>query len=177
MALLDDLLASLGGGSQGPTDARPQASGEGGMQQILVALLPVVLAMLAPNRSGASRTPSGGGGGLGDLLGGLLGGAQGGGLGDLLGHLQRAGFGTQADSWVGRGQNAPLPPDALEQIFGRGGLTEIARQAGLSETDVSRGLSALLPEVVDRVTPEGRVPEADALSASVDALVRRLGVG
>ena len=63
-----------------------------------------------------------------------------------------------------------------EQIFGRGGLSEIARRAGLSETDTSRGLSQLLPEVVDRVTPEGQVPEADTLLASVQALGRRYGV-
>jgi uncharacterized protein YidB (DUF937 family) len=70
-----------------------------------------------------------------------------------------------------------MPSDAIEQVFGRGGLAEIARRAGVSETDASRGLSQLLPEVVDRVTPEGQVPQADALVASVEALRRRLGAG
>jgi uncharacterized protein YidB (DUF937 family) len=70
----------------------------------------------------------------------------------------------------------PIPADAMEQIFGRGGVAEIARQAGVSETDVSRGLSELLPEVVDNVTPDGEVPDFDSLVSSVDDLTRRLGL-
>ena len=190
MSLLDDLLASVTGqassgqpmGRQSQPQAQPAASGMG---NIMMALLPVVLAMLANRRRAAAaqadpRAGAGAGaGGLGDLLGALLGGAGGagtGGLGDLLAQFQRAGFGQQADSWVSRGQNQPLPANALEQVFGRGALAEIARHAGLSEADASRGLSQLLPEVVDRVTPDGREPDADALLASVQDLGRRFGV-
>ncbi len=188
MGLLDDLLASV---TAPPTGGRPMGqrqpqAGAGGpdMNRVLMVLLPIVLAMLAgrsasQSQSGAGPAAGGGFGGLGDLLGSLLGGSGGGGgggLGDLLGQLQRAGYGAQADSWVSRGQNQALPTNAIEQIFGRGGLAEIARRAGLSEADTSRGLSQLLPEVVDNVTPEGQVPEADALLASVQALGRRYGV-
>jgi uncharacterized protein YidB (DUF937 family) len=90
--------------------------------------------------------------------------------------MARAGYGDQARSWVGTGQNMPLSPEALEQIFGHGGLSEIARQAGVSEADATRGLSELLPEVVDRVTPGGQVPDLDQLTASVSDLSRRLGL-
>ena len=188
MGLLDDLLASVTAPPTGgrPTGQQQPQAGAGGpdMSRILMALMPIVLAMLAGRRGGQSQgdpgpAAGGGFGGLGDLLGSLLGGSGGGGsggLGDLLGQLQRTGYGAQADSWVSRGQNQALPPNAIEQIFGRGGLAEIARRAGLSETDTSRGLSQLLPEVVDRVTPEGQVPEADTLLASVQALGRRYGV-
>jgi uncharacterized protein YidB (DUF937 family) len=133
-------------------------------------------------RAAAAATPqanarASSGGGLGDILGQVLGGgtSSGGGLADLLGRFQAAGFGDQARSWVGTGQNMPIPPNALEQVFGRGGLAEIARRAGVSEQDASQGLSRLMPEVVDRVTPDGQVPTADSLVASVDALARRLG--
>ena len=183
MGLLDDLLTGLGESQRTGRPAQPQASGSaGGMSNIMMALLPIVLSMLANRGTGGaqSRTgQSGGGGGLGDLLGQILGGGggSGGGLGGLLTELQRAGYGQQADSWVSRGQNLPLPPEALEQVFGRGGLAEIARRAGVSEAEASRGLSDLLPEVVDRVTPEGRVPDMDALTASVDAMTRRVGRG
>jgi uncharacterized protein YidB (DUF937 family) len=187
MGLLDDLLTGLGGQERGGQSmGQPQASpGGSNMSQVMMALLPVVLAMLS-NRGGSpsqvapgQRADSpGGGGGLGDLLGTILGGSGGtssmGGLGQILSQLQRAGFGQQADSWVSRGQNQPLPPDALEQVFGRSGLAEIARRAGVSEADATRGLSQLLPEVVDHVTPEGQMPSSlDDLSASVDALSRR----
>jgi uncharacterized protein YidB (DUF937 family) len=71
----------------------------------------------------------------------------------------------------------PITPDALEQIFGRGGIGAIARQAGVSEADASQGLSELLPEVVNHVTPGGEVPDLDSLSASVGDLSRQLGLG
>jgi len=174
----------------------------GGMGGVLMALLPVVLSMLA-SHGGAGRGgpgPGTGGGGLSDVLGQVLGGGgrggaggvgdilgqvlgggrQGGGqggmggLGGLLEQLQRTGYGEQANSWVGPGQNLPISPEAMEQIFGRDGVAAIARHAGVSETDASRGLSQLLPEVVDHVTPDGKVPDLDTLAASVEALTRRM---
>jgi uncharacterized protein YidB (DUF937 family) len=166
-----------------PNQPQAQAGGSG-MNQVMRALLPVVLAMLANRAASGSQPRSGqatsntGGGGLADVIGAVLGGSGGGGgglggLGSILGRLQQAGYGKQADSWVGRGQNQPLPPDAMAQVFGNGGLAEIARRAGVSEADASRGLSELLPEVVDHVTPDGSVPDLDSLAASVDALTQR----
>ena len=181
MGLLDDLLGQLAGGTpQRPAPpTNTQQSAGPGMGAVMAALLPVVLAMLQSRGGGtpqANARPSSGGG-LGDILGQVLGGgtSSGGGLADLLARFQAAGFGEQARSWVGTGQNMPISPDALEQVFGRGGLAEIARRAGVSEQDTRQGLSQLMPEVVDRVTPGGQVPTADSLLASVDALSRRLG--
>jgi uncharacterized protein YidB (DUF937 family) len=187
MGLLDDLLGQLAGAPSGrATDPRqtnadaPDASaGTSGMAQVMIALLPVVLGMLTARQRGQSpgAPQGGGGGGLGDILGQMLGGsARGsGGLGELLEQFQRAGFPDQVRSWVGTGQNLPIPPEAVENVFGPGGLAEIARRAGVSEKDASRGLSELMPEVVDRMTPDGQLPDDSALLASVDSLVRRLG--
>jgi uncharacterized protein YidB (DUF937 family) len=77
---------------------------------------------------------------------------------------------------VSQGENQALPSGALEQVFGQGGLAEIARRAGLSPEDASRGLATLMPEVVNHVTPNGQVPGDDDLLASVDALARRMGI-
>jgi len=197
MGLLDDLLGGVLGGAATQPDPgqRPARSGAGaGMGGVMMALLPVVLSMLA-NRGGGRQ----GGGGLGDILGQVLGGAQsrGGGLGDVLGGLtgrgagpggdagglgglleqmQRSGYGDQARSWVGTGQNMPITPDALDQIFGQGGMEEIARRAGVTPQEATAGMSELLPEVVNHVTPEGDVPDVDQLTASVDDLRRRMGL-
>jgi uncharacterized protein YidB (DUF937 family) len=91
--------------------------------------------------------------------------------------MQQAGFGDQADSWVSRGANQPISPDAVTQIFGRDGLEQISQRAGVSEEDAARGLSQLLPEVVDHMTPDGGMPDDDALANSVDQFARRLGLG
>jgi uncharacterized protein YidB (DUF937 family) len=181
MALLDDLIGQLAG-DPAARGSGPTRAGTSNMSRVMVALLPVVLAMLANRRRAGTETPATptgsaarGGGGLGDVLGQVLGGGAGG-LGGLLDLFRRAGFDDQVRSWVGRGDNQPLPPDALERVFGRDGLAELARRAGVSEGDAAEGLSQLMPEVVDRVTPDGRVPDDDSLLASVEALGRRLGV-
>jgi uncharacterized protein YidB (DUF937 family) len=191
MGLLDELLGGMMGGAQASVPGRDRASAEsepagaGSFAPVLKALLPVVLAMMAGRAAtggrGGGSVGAGGGGGLGDILGQVLGGGQGGArgggsLGDLLDHFQRAGYGDQARSWVSTGRNMPISPEAMEEIFGKGGMGEIARRAGVSERDASRGLSELMPEVVDRMTPKGEVPDTDSLVASVDALTRRLGL-
>jgi uncharacterized protein YidB (DUF937 family) len=178
MGLLDDLVNQLSNRDPaGQRPARSDAASGPNMSTILMALAPVALAML--QRSGREAAPARGtnaGGGFGDLLGGLLGGSSGG-LGGLLGQFQRAGFGVQTQSWVGTGENVALPPGALEQVFGRDQLSQVARRVGLSEDDTSRGLAQLLPEMVDRMTPRGEVPDDDALDASFDDLARRLKLG
>jgi uncharacterized protein YidB (DUF937 family) len=78
---------------------------------------------------------------------------------------------------VSRGPNKPISPDAMTQIFGRDGLEQISRQAGVSQEEASQGLSQLLPEMVNHVTPDGTVPDPDALANSVDDFARRLGMG
>lgn len=198
MGIIDDLLAGMapaqGGGI--PTQ-RPQRNA-GGPNAALLALLPIVLSMLANRGASASggrgSDPAGGlggilgqmmggggqrggGGGLGDILGQVLSGAggQGGGLGGLLRQFESAGFGDQARSWVSAGQNQPLAPDALGRVFGADGLAAIARQAGLSERDTSAGLAQLLPEIIDRATPQGRIPDGDQLVNTLQDLMRRLG--
>jgi uncharacterized protein YidB (DUF937 family) len=210
MGLLDDLLGELGGAGLGPrTIQRREPTSLGGnmdMKRILMALLPVVLAMLArrnQGQAGAGRPASTGGGGLGDVLGGMLGGGApagagggtGGGLGDILGSVlgggsgtgglgglgglveafQRAGLGQQAQSWVGTGANAAISAESVEKVFGPGGLGEIARQSGLTEKEASMGLATLLPEVVNHVTPQGELPSENQLTASVTAMMQRLG--
>jgi uncharacterized protein YidB (DUF937 family) len=205
MALLDELLGGMLGGAMGQQDRQPMGGGQqpaqagGGMGNIMMALLPVVLSMLASRGGGSSQAGAGAGGGLGDILGqvlgggaqrgggggmadilgGMLGGGAGGGggmggLGGLLEQMQRAGYGEQARSWVGTDQNMPISPDVLGQIFGQGGIEEIARQAGLTPQQTSEGLSELLPEVVDHVTPNGQVPDLDQLALSVENLSRRM---
>lgn len=179
MGILDDLLGGVLSGAAGQQrGGRPpqgSATAGGGTANIMMALLPVVLSMLASRGGG----PRAGGGGLGDILGQVLGGGNssgaGGGLGGLLEQMQKAGFGNQARSWVGTDQNIPISPDAMGEIFGKDGLEEIARRAGLTREQTCEGLSQLLPEVVDRVTPGGHEPDLDQLVRSVDALRQRMG--
>jgi uncharacterized protein YidB (DUF937 family) len=84
---------------------------------------------------------------------------QNGGLSGVLGKMQQAGYGQQAQSWIGTGQNMPIDPGALSQIFGHGQLGQLAEQFGLSPQQASDGLADVLPQVVDQMTPQGQVPD------------------
>lgn len=103
------------------------------------------------------------GGGLGGLLGGLLGGgaaggALSGGLNDLLRQFQQNGQGDKAESWVNRGPNAPVAPHELEQALGEERITWLTQETGLPRQELLDGLSRELPQAVDQLTPEGRIP-------------------
>jgi uncharacterized protein YidB (DUF937 family) len=163
-----------GGGGGGLGDVLGDVLGGGGARRGGGGLGDVLGDVLGGGaRGGGGR---GGGGGLGDVLGGVLGGGSGGmgGLGGLLEQFQRAGLGRQAQSWVSSGANAAIGPEDVERVFGPGALGDIAQQAGLSEQETAQGLAELLPEVVDKVTPDGQVPDPDSLLESVQALGRRL---
>ncbi|WP_065754595.1 YidB family protein [Bradyrhizobium paxllaeri] len=117
--------------------------------------------------------PGGGAGGMSDLLkgglGGLLaGGAAGtilsGGLGDLMKQLQQNGLGDQADSWVSNGPNKQVEPGDLANALGADQIESLASQSGLSRNDLLQGLSQFLPDVVNHLTPDGRLPSENELS-------------
>jgi len=115
----------------------------------------------------------GGSGGLGDVLkgglGGLLaGGAAGsvlsGGLGDLLNQLQQGGHGDTASTWVGKGENKAISPGDLANALGADQIQSLSAQSGLSRDELLSGLSQHLPDVINHLTPNGRLPTPDELS-------------
>jgi uncharacterized protein YidB (DUF937 family) len=91
--------------------------------------------------------------------GGLLGG-----LGGLLDKLQKGGLGNAASSWVDSGQNQPVSPGQLGSALGPDIIKVLAQRSGLSEEELTSQLSQLLPGVVDKLTPQGRLPTIAELS-------------
>jgi uncharacterized protein YidB (DUF937 family) len=105
-------------------------------------------------------------------LGGLLGGSAAGsvlsgGLGNLIRDLQSSGHGDVADSWVHPGPNRQIAPRDLEHALGGDTLDALSRQTGMDRNDLLEGLSQHLPELVDRLTPQGRLPTEDEASRMV----------
>jgi uncharacterized protein YidB (DUF937 family) len=82
-----------------------------------------------------------------------------GGLADLLQQFRGAGLGQQVDSWVGTGPNQAIDPRSLEAVFGGEKLGAMASEAGLPKSDLMSGLAAMLPDVINGLTPQGRVPD------------------
>jgi uncharacterized protein YidB (DUF937 family) len=191
MGLLD-VLNGMQNGPRGPsTPSTPSDSG-GGMSPMTMAILALLAwkavkhfggsqpgaapsAPSAPPKSPGNVTASlpGGGGGLSDVLkgglGGLLaGGAAGsvlsGGLGDLLNQFQQKGHGDAANSWVGNGPNKQIAPGDLANALGADQIEQLSSQSGLPRDELLKGLSQYLPDVINHLTPDGRLPNENELS-------------
>jgi uncharacterized protein YidB (DUF937 family) len=188
MGLLD-VLNGMQNGPRGPSDPNAQSSGMSPMTMAILALLAYkavkhvsgswTAAAPAPAPSPGTVNaglPGGMGGSLGGLLkgglGGLLaGGAAGsvlsGGLGDLLKQFQQNGQGDTANSWVSPGPNKQISPGDLANALGADQINHLASQSGMSREDLLAGLSQHLPDVINHLTPDGRLPTEDELSGRI----------
>lgn len=90
---------------------------------------------------------------------------QAGGLQGLLAKLQAGGLGEATQSWVGTGANQPVSADQLGGALGPDLMAMIARQLGGNTQQASGTLAELLPDLIDRLTPQGRLPQDDGLGA------------
>ena len=103
-------------------------------------------------------------GGLGGLLGGAATGAVvSGGLSALIKELQEKGYGGIAQSWIGTGSNQEIAPSDLAKVLDSDTLDALSQQTGLGREELLAGLSDCLPDLIDQLTPQGRLPtEAEA---------------
>jgi uncharacterized protein YidB (DUF937 family) len=143
------------GGNQ--SDAQPAGKASAGPTQL-------------PGNAANAGVP---GGGLGDLLkgglGGLLAGGAAGsvlssGLGDLLKQFQQSGHTEVANSWVSKGPNKQISPGDLASALGADQISALLSQTGLSREELLSGLSQQLPEVINHMTPDGRLPTEQEVS-------------
>lgn len=131
-------------------------------------------------------------GGLGQMLGGqqgqagadsnpmlqvvmgLMGGS--GGLGGLLEKFQQGGLGNLVQSWVGTGANLPISAEQIQQVLGSGALGDIASKLGIQPAQAASELSQALPNVVDKLTPNGQLPaEGDLMTTAQQMLGKLFG--
>ncbi len=150
---LDDLLkGGLGGLLGGLTGGAPQGRLPGGRAA-------------APSGGGLDDLLKGGLGGLGGLLaGGAAGSVLGSGLDGLLKQLQQNGLGDVADSWVSKGPNKDISTNDLARSIGLDDIDALAGRTGLSRNDLLSGLQEQLPDLVDQLTPDGRLPTEEETS-------------
>src|SRR5262245_4182208 len=78
--------------------------------------------------------------------------------------FQKGGLGNVINSWVGPGQNQPVSPNQLGPALGPDIIKTLAQRSGLSEEELTRQLSQVLPGLVDKLTPNGRLPTLVELS-------------
>lgn len=132
---------------------------------LLDGLAGQVLGSLAGTGGGEAQQ-----GGLLAVVGKLIA-QQPGGLQGLIGAFERNGLGGLAASWVGTGANLPISAEQLQSALGSQQIGSLAASLGFSPQDASAKLASMLPQVVDKLTPAGAVPD----EASLGGLLASLG--
>jgi uncharacterized protein YidB (DUF937 family) len=191
MGLLD-VLNGMQNGPRGPSTPSAPSDGKGGMSPMTMAILALLawkaVKHFGGNQPGAAPTqappklpgnvtaslPGGGGlsdvlkGGLGGLLaGGAAGSVLSGGLGDLLNQFQQKGHADTANSWVGNGPNKQISPGDLANALGADQIDSLSAQSGMSRDELLKGLSQYLPDAINHLTPDGRLPNENELSGRI----------
>ena len=100
---------------------------------------------------------------------------QNGGLPGIISKFQNGGMAAQAGSWVSTGENMPISGNQLQEVLGSGSIGQIAQQLGLSHGDASSGLAQALPQIIDKLTPNGQISadHGDMLAQALSALTKR----
>jgi uncharacterized protein YidB (DUF937 family) len=100
---------------------------------------------------------------------------QPGGLSGLLQSFHDKGLGSLASSWVGTGQNLPITADQIQHVLGSDQVKQMAAKAGISPAAAGAALSQLLPSLVDKLTPNGEMPQHSTLLETGMSLLQSLG--
>ena len=96
-----------------------------------------------------------------------------GGLPGLVNKFQNGGLGDIISSWVGTGANQPISADQIINAVGADRVHEIANKLGVADNQVSDGLASVLPQIIDKLTPNGKVPEGDVLEQGIGLLSKQ----
>jgi len=157
MGLLDSVIGSVTGSSQGSSSPT---------SPMVKALLLLVAAKAASSyMSGPSASSGGGtapqhsgasGGAPGTVQSGILKGLPS--LDSLMERFTRSGHAEKVQSWVGPGENQPIQPDELQKALGPDQIEHLQKETGLPRDQLLSQLSKVLPQFVDKLTPQGQMP-------------------
>lgn len=120
--------------------------GFGGKGMLMAALLPIVLMFIQRN----------------------------GGLAGTLDKVRNMGFGEQANTWMGTGENAGIDPNSVSQLFDQQDIEQVAQQTGADTQEVRQGLAELLPQVMDNLTPNGNLDTDGEANNEINEILSQL---
>ncbi|AOM42459.1 YidB family protein [Xenorhabdus hominickii] len=82
-----------------------------------------------------------------------------GGINGVIEKFSQQGMDGTIHSWIGSGENLPIHADQLSSIFGSSTIQQLAEKIGINPDEASSLLSKHLPNLIDKVTPNGEVPK------------------
>ncbi len=117
-----------------------------------------------------SKFGNNGNAGMMETVAGLINNPETGGIQGLIDNFKTKGLGDSVTSWIGTGQNLPISGDQIRTVLGSGKVQAIAQKLGLSESDAANHLASLMPQVIDKLTPNGEVPDNNILEQGLAML-------
>jgi len=96
------------------------------------------------------------GAGMVSVVNGII--EQHGGVQGLVNEFERNGLGATVKSWVGTGPNQPVAAADVHRVLGSDLLQQLSAKTGMSVQDLAAKLSQVLPQAVDHLTPDGKIP-------------------
>lgn len=87
-----------------------------------------------------------------------------GGLSSLLDKFDAGGLGDKVKSWVGKGENLPVSVDEIKSVVSLDQISGVASKLGISADEAAAKIAGVLPAVIDKLTPDGLVPDPDSLA-------------
>ena len=96
-------------------------------------------------------------------------------LGNLAQSFQRNGLGNVLQSWIGTGQNLPISASQVQQVLGNDVVSDMAGKAGLDVPETADALSGMLPQVVDKLSPDGKEPSSNQLGGLLSSVGKMFG--
>ncbi len=98
-----------------------------------------------------------------------------GGLDGLIAKMRELGLGDKADSWIGKGPNKPITPTQTKKVLGPDKVQQLSAQTGMPENELLKGLSQVLPGVVNHLTPDGSMPGLGQIESALGGLLGGFG--
>lgn len=185
----DDLMKSIlgsvmnhgdaAGPSSNPLDAIFSAFGGGGLSSLFGSpSVPVAAQNSAPQNSSSGLNSAAFVGAMIPVVLKLINNAQHGsaltgatsGNDNLVHAFQSHGLGDVLSSWIGTGTNLPITGEQVSKVLGEDQIAQIAQQTGVDRSAVSEHLSQMLPIIVDKLTPDGKLPDLNGLMGLLGSL-------
>jgi uncharacterized protein YidB (DUF937 family) len=139
-----------------------------GRREVIMGLFDKIVSMVGDNISGGTENK-----GLLQRAVSLIASPEVGGLSGLIEKFRNGGLGDVAGSWVGKGANLPVSGEQVINALGSDKIREIASNLGITNTEVADGLASALPQLIDKLTPDGVIPEDSVLKQGLGLLTSR----
>ena len=111
---------------------------------------------------------------LADIITSLLTNPQTGGLQGMAESFKGRGMEDIINSWIGTGKNMPISPEQILKALGNDRLRGYSEKAGIPQEEISGGLASILPEIIDKHTPQGRIPDGSVLEEQLMEMKKKI---